>query len=263
MTSFQRALKYIKHQLTARNSKGFGIHSPYIFNLVTNIIHDFTPFYCYRNIEKERKKLLTNKNTITITDMGSGSKANSNKTRAISNIAKHSLKQKKQAQLLFRLVNFSGSQNILEIGTSFGITTSYLTSVSSKSKVITLEGCPETLNIAKNVFQNLNLKNIDIIQGNFNSTLPKALEKFPKIDFVFFDGNHTKEATLNYFELCQAKAHNTTVFIFDDIHLNHDMEQAWEVIKSSKDVKVSIDLFHMGIVFFRKEFTKQHFKVRF
>lgn len=263
MNNFKRGFQFLKHQITARNSKGFGIHSPYVFNLVTKIIHDYTPFYCYQEIENERHKLLANKNKITITDLGSGSKANSNCTRTISNIAKHSLKPKKQAQLLFRLVNYFGSQNILEIGTSFGITTSYLASISSKSQVFTLEGCSETLSIANQVFKNLKLNNIEAIQGNFNETLPKTLENMANFDFVYFDGNHTKEATITYFNLCLNKTHNNTVFVFDDIHSNYEMEQAWETIKENNKVKVTINLFHLGIVFFKKEFTKQHFKVQF
>lgn len=263
MNNFNRALKYCKHQLTSRKSKGFGIHSPFIFNLVTNIIHDYTPYYCYKNIENERKKLLANKKTITITDLGSGSKANKSTQRTIANIAKYSLKPKKQSQLLFRLLNHFGSQNILEIGTSFGITTSYLASISSNSKVVTLEGCPETQNIASCIFKNLNLNNIETYTGNFDATLPKALDQFTKLDFVFFDGNHREEATLSYFELCLEKIHNNTVFIFDDIHLNPEMENAWNTIRANAKVTSSLDLFHLGIIFFKKEFTKQHYKICF
>lgn len=256
-------LKYIKHNITARGRKGYGIHSPSIFKLVTGVIHDFTPFYCYADIEAQRTKLLNNNKTIEITDLGAGSKIYNGNTRLISSIAKYSLKPKKQAQLLFRLVNHYNYKNILEIGTSLGITTSYLASVNSKARILTLEGCNEQLNIAKGVFEKLELKNITPILGNFNDTLPKALNKFEQLDFVFFDGNHTKEATLKYFEQCLPLAHNESLFIFDDIHLNPEMEDFWNELKQRPEVKVTLDLFHLGIVFFRKELTKENFNIRF
>jgi predicted O-methyltransferase YrrM len=263
MTNHQRLLRYLKHQLVARNSKGFGIHSPYIFHLVTEIIHDFIPFYCYGSIEKERQNLLSNNTLIEVNDFGSGSHINKQTQKKVCDIAKHSLKPKKQAQLLFRLVNHFQSKNILEIGSSLGITTSYLASVSSKSKLITLEGCPETSKIAQHTFSNLQLKNITLNTGNFNNTLIPALHKFKKVDFVFFDGNHKKNATLEYFNTCLPFIHNNTVFIFDDIHLSEEMEEAWNEIKIYENVKVTLDLFHLGIVFFKKEFTKQHYNIKF
>lgn len=263
MGNFKQALSYFKHQLTARNSKGFGIHSPYIFHLVTRIIHDFTPFYCYSDIEEERKRLLQNHQTIKVTDFGSGSKALPHTEKRISDIAKHSLKPKTQAQLLFRLLNHFESKNILELGTSLGITTSYLASVSSKAKVITLEGCPEISKQAEQTFTHLNIKNIELITGEFDKTLTEALQKHATIDFVFFDGNHQKEATLNYFHTCLPFKHNNSVFVFDDIHKSEAMMAAWEEIKKHNEVKVTLDLFHLGIVFFRHEFTKQHFNIKF
>lgn len=256
-------LKYIKHYLTSRGRKGYGIHSPSIFKLVTGVIHDFTPFYCYSKIEAERTKLLINHSIIEITELGAGSKIHKGNKRKISSIAKYSLKPQKQAQLLFRLINHYNYKNILEVGSSLGITTSYLASVNSKAKVYTLEGCNEQLNIAKGVFKNLELNNITPIHGNFKDTLNKALNEFEQLDFVFFDGNHTKEATLNYFEQCLPLAHNETMFVFDDIHLNPEMEEFWNKLKQYHEVKVTLDLFHLGIVFFRKELTKENFNIRF
>jgi predicted O-methyltransferase YrrM len=255
--------KYIKFWFTAHNRKGFGIHSPFVFKLVTQIIHDYHPFYCFQEIESQRKKLLQNKQNIKVTDYGTGSKVTTGNHRKISLIAKYSLKPAKQAQLLFRLINYFEYKNILELGTSLGITSSYLAKTHSKAHVITLEGCPNISVIAKQTYTHLNIENITLITGNFNNTLPKAINSFESLDFVFFDGNHTLNATIQYFELCLTKIHNETLFVFDDIYLNRDMETAWEQIKRHPQVKVSLDLFHLGFVFFKKELHPQHFKVRF
>ncbi len=262
--SFLRlAFKYLWHWFNSHNSKGFGIHSPSVFYLVTKVINNFAPYNCFRIIENERAKLCKNQQTINVEDYGTGSKILNDGKKKIAQIAKYSLKPKKQAQLIFRLANYFGSQQILELGTSLGITTSYLASVSTKTKVITLEGCPEISKIAQQTFNNLDLKNIKLITGEFSKTLNSALAELKKVDFVFFDGNHKQEATLNYFKTCLPHIHNNTVFIFDDIHYTNDMEEAWAAIKADNMVKVTIDMFHMGIVFFKKELTKQHFNIRF
>jgi len=257
------AINYIKHYFKAHHKKGYGIHSPFVFHLVTSIIHDYTPFYCFENIEQQRIKMLANTDMIEVTDFGSGSRIHKNNFRKVGHIAKHSVKPTCQAQLLFRLVNHFNAKHILEIGTSLGITSSYLASVNSKSKVITLEGCPKLSSIAQQNFADLHLKNIKLITGEFNQTLPLALKELEKLDFVFFDGNHNKNSTLEYYEQCLRFAHELSVFIFDDIHLNPDMEQFWNTLIQREEITVTLDLFHIGIVFFRKGMTKQNFLIRF
>ncbi|MGD9993897.1 MAG: O-methyltransferase [Salinivirgaceae bacterium] len=256
-------LNYIKFWFTARNRKGFGIHSPFVFKLVIQVIHDYTPFYCFAEIEVQRKKLLKNNCEIQVNDLGTGKTKNKGKQRKISELAKNSLKPAKQAQLLFRLINYFGYRNLLEIGTSLGITSSYLAKTDSRAKLISLEGCENTAGLAQETFDKLKLNNIELMRGDFSQTLPQALEKFNQLDFVFFDGNHTKSATLNYFEHCLEKIHNESLFVFDDIYLNGDMEAVWESIKKHPRVRVSLNLFHLGLVFFKKELSKQHFNLRF
>ena len=81
-------------------------------------------------------------------------------------------------------------------------------------------------------------------------------------NLIYFDGNHSKKATLEYFELLLPTLTNDAVWIFDDIHWSKDMEEAWEIIKNHSKVKVTIDTFQWGIVFFRKEQEKEHFVIR-
>ncbi len=263
MFKLRQVFKFINHWLGSYHSKGFGIHSPFVFYLVTEIIRDFTPFYSFPTIEKQRETLLKNKKKIEVTDFGSGSKSTNSTKRKISFIAKTTLKPARQAQLLFRLINYFKSQQILEIGTSLGITTSYMASVSKKSKVITLEGCPEISKYAKQTFEKLNLKNIELITGNIDETLNRALNRLKNVDFIFFDGNHQLGATIKYFEQCLAYKNSGSIFVFDDIHSSSEMEQAWEKIMNNKEVIITIDLFHMGLVFFKDRLTRQHFNVRF
>ncbi len=250
--------QYIKHWLKA--GKAQGVHSPFVLELLTDVIYVKTKYYSFKKIEKWRELLIDSKKTIQCIDLGAGGQ-NTNKT--VSQIAKNSAKSPELAQLLFRLVNYFQPAQAIELGTSLGISTAYLASANSKTKIITIEGCPETARIAQENFELLKLKNITSLVGNFDEVLPQALSKITKLDLVFFDGNHRKEATLNYFKQCLEKANENTVFIFDDIYWSEEMMQAWTEIKNNTRVTLTLDLFYMGIVFFRKEEAKQHFLIRF
>ncbi len=255
-------LKYLKYKITAKHKGGHGIHSPFVFELLTNVIEHEANYYAFEKINELRYKLSENKEEIQIKDYGEGSKKMSKKRR-ICDIMKHSSVSEKFGELLFRLVNRFSPKNILEIGTAIGISTSYIALPNSKSKIISLEGCPTVAAKARENINYLQIKNVEIIEGKFEDTIDKALAEFPTVDFVFFDGNHRKEATINYFEKTVTKTNNNTLFIFDDIHWSEGMEQAWEHIKKDNRVIVTIDLFFFGMVFFRKEMQKQNFIINF
>lgn len=247
------------HHIKATTERG--VRSPFVVDLLTNVIYVKINYYPFKKIEKWRELLLDSKKTIQCIDLGAGTEKSSDKK--VSYIAKHSAKPAEQAQLLFRLVNYFQPKQVIELGTSLGIGTAYLASANSKTQVITIEGCPQTARVAQENFKYLKLKNIESLIGNFDEVLPKVLAKVNTLDLVFFDGNHRKEATLNYFHQCLEKADDTTVFIFDDIYWSDEMMQAWTEIKNNDRVTLTIDLFFMGIVFFRKEQLKQHFLIRF
>ena len=160
------------------------------------MIYEKNDFYAFAEIENARKRLKKDDRVVKITDFGAGNK----KQAKISEIAKNSLKKEKWAQLLFRIVNFTKAKNVLELGSSLGITTAYLASVDSKIKCVSLEGAPEIANIARKNLEKLKINNVQIIEGNIDETLDKALTEFKTLDFVFFDANHRKEPTLKYFE---------------------------------------------------------------
>jgi len=235
-----------------------------MFSLYSDVISSQPPYYFYERVEEMRSNLLASKQTIVIEDYGAGSKKHrSNSKRAVSDIARHSLKPAKYGQLLFRLVNAYKPKNILELGTSLGITTSYLAGADSGIQVVSVEGCPQTAAVAKTVLQDLNIVNVDLVNAKFDDFLPDFLEKTPSLDFVFFDGNHTKTATLHYFELCLEKSHDNSLFIFDDIHWSKGMEEAWVIIKDHAKVKATVDLYGVGLVIFNKDLSKENFVLKF
>jgi predicted O-methyltransferase YrrM len=263
-SKFQLAKKYLHYYLTASNGKGHGIHSPFVFEFIKNVLNDTMQYECYGFIEQQRKILLGNTETIEVEDFGAGSVVIKTNKRIVKNIAQSSLKPKKFSQLLFRMVQYYKPKTILELGTSFGITTAYLAAGNTNAKVYTCEGAKNIAAIAQQTFNNLNLKNIELTEGDFTNTLPPLLMQVKNIDFAFVDGNHRKVPTLGYFLNLLNVSSPSTILIFDDIHLSAEMEEAWEQIKQHSAVTLTIDLFFVGIVCINPAIkVKQHFVVRF
>lgn len=263
-SAFQLAKKYFNYYFRAQNGKGHGVHSPFVFDFIIHVLNDKKKYECYSKIESLRKQLLTKNTTIEVEDFGAGSAVIPFKNRKIKDIANSSLKRKKYAQLLLRIARYYQSKNIVELGTSFGISTCYLASANKNSKVTTFEGAHHIANIAIDNFKQAGLNNIELIEGNFEKTLPEIIDKIENVDLLFIDGNHRKKATLEYFDIFLKKSNTQSIFIFDDIHWSEEMEEAWKLIQQHDSVTLTIDLFFIGLVFFRKDFkVKQHFTIRF
>ena len=263
-THFQLAKKYVQYFFTASNGKGHGIHSPFVFEFIKFVLNDKINYEIYSTIEKQRQVLLNDKTVIDVEDFGAGSTVIKTKQRVVKDIASSSLKPKKYSQLLFRMIQFYNKKNLLELGTSFGITTSYMAAATNNPSVTSMEGSQSIAKIAQQNFDALQLKNIHIVCGDFEKTLSPFLENVGTLDFAFLDGNHRKIPTLQYFKQILEKSNEETMIVFDDIHWSKEMEEAWEEIKVNKAVTLTIDLFFIGIVFLKKEFkVKQHFSIRY
>ena len=270
----QSYLKFLWH-----SKNEHAVHSPFVFSLLTKCFYDkkskpdpsgSEQAKQYAVLRNYRNSLLANNNTIEVTDFGAGSKVFKSNTRVIAKIAQTAGISAKRAELLYRITRYFQPDSILEIGTSLGLATAALAlgsrSVGIKAKVTTLEGCPETAKIAQFHLQKFNFNNVESIVTTFssylekwNSSLNTATEHF---SLIYFDGNHSKKATLDYFELLLPTITNESVWIFDDIHWSSEMEIAWEIIKTHPKVTVTIDTFQWGLVFFRCEQPKEHFVIR-
>ena len=231
-SSFQLAIKYFNYFLTASSGKGHGIHSPFVFDFITKVLNDNEQYPAYEKVELLRKELLLDNTILTVEDFGAGSSVSKSNQRTVASIAKSATKPKKYAQLLYRIVQYYKPATILELGTSLGITTSYFALANPSAKIITMEGAEAIANAAQKNFSALELKNIELIKGNFDTTLSPLINRLSSIDLSFIDGNHRKEPTLNYFNQLLTKTTFSTILIFDDIHWSREMEDAWEKLKT-------------------------------
>ena len=250
---FKSSLKY---KMKATNAHG--IHSPFVFEFYNEVLKKVKES-AQPQIEARRKQLLADQTIIEITDFGAGSKKHESNSRKIAELAKNAAVSKKYGQLLRRIIDYYKIDTVLELGTSLGLGTAYL--AGQKNSVTTLEGCPEIAKKAKESFQLLDLKNVNLLIGEFDACFTGLADQI--FDLIYIDGNHTEEATLNYFNKFLSHANNDTFLIFDDIRWSEGMERAWCKIIQSDEINVSIELLRMGIVLKRKEQTKQHFILKF
>jgi predicted O-methyltransferase YrrM len=261
LNQFLIPYRFLKYWL--RSVDHHSLHSPFLFNLYTRVLKNRQNPKIFKEIEDIRKEVLKDETIIHITDFGAGSLSSSRKERKVKSIAKSGLSSQKFSQLLYNLVVYYQPESIIELGTSLGINTLYLASFSPEIKLTTFEGCPETATYAQNVFQKLEMNNISLIIGNIDEKLPIFLDQQNKIDLIYFDANHRYKPTLNYFELALKKAHQNSLFIFDDIHWSSEMEEAWKSIKNHPKVILTVDIFDAGLVFFNSALTPANLILEF
>ena len=255
-------IAYIKFLLKSTNQHG--VHSPFVYDLLTKCLYIKEEKPAYKKIKSYIQAVLTDSKIIKVTDFGAGSRVFKSADRKVGAIAKNAGIPLHRAILLNKLVSYFQFKTGLELGTSVGIASAAIAQ-NNPIQLTTLEGCPETAGVAQEYFDKFNLENIDLKVGEFDDllkTITENPEKQLPLDLIYFDGNHKKKPTLKYFETLLPLAHNNSVFIFDDIHWSIEMEEAWEEIKAHPEVHVTIDSFFWGIVFFRKEQEKEHFRIR-
>ncbi len=253
---------WIKHQFSAWNSGGEGIHSPYLFYIVRLVIDDDNRYYCWDDIEERRDAMLRATKQIEVTDFGS---RGGTYTTSVKKVAKNSLSSPRNAQIFFRIANWLGhdaerSIDIIELGTNLGITTAYLASAAKTNRITSFEGSEELIQLARRNWRKLGLRNIRVFHGNIDQTLFKHAKK--PFDLAFIDANHRYEPTCRYVDHLAQFAHEKSIIIIDDIHYSPEMEQAWKTIQQRDYVTTTMDYFDFGLIFFDTHYLKKHYRLR-
>ncbi|MCO6491248.1 MAG: class I SAM-dependent methyltransferase [Phaeodactylibacter sp.] len=259
-THLRLVWKYLQYYRRAETR--YGLHSPFVYELVEKTVEDTRTFYAFPIIEGLRSLLLRDNTAVTVTDHGAGSKAERSSRRTVRSLARHSAVSPATGRLLFRLVHFIKPATLLELGTSLGISTAYQAAAAHHAAFITIEGCPATAALAQQHLRQLNLPNVRLLAGTFREKLPEALRELKRLDYLYLDGDHRRGASLEYFEQCLPYAHADSVFVIADIYWSAEMEEAWAAMRRHPRVSLSVDLFHLGLLFFREEQREQeHFTV--
>ncbi|MDT8401149.1 MAG: class I SAM-dependent methyltransferase [Bacteroidales bacterium] len=263
LMNYYRMAAALRYFTCSRHRKGHGIHSPFVYDFINNVLRKETPRERQEVILSLKKLMKQSKIRVRVNDLGGGSAYMPSADRRLSDISRKSSVHKRHGRILFNLAYCYDGQNILEMGTSVGISALYMALGAPSSRIISLEGCNNLAEIAKKNFSACKVENIDVMTGDFGELLPIIRDINFRPSMVFVDGNHTKKAALNYFAFLKELITRDSVIIFDDINYSFEMNEAWNEIKSDSQVSVSIDIFQMGMVFFHRGMVKQDFVIRY
>ena len=231
----------------------YQVHSPFVYDLCRAALEDDRHRYAFDDIEQLRRRLLRSSDTLEMTDYGAGSRVAGTTTRRLAQVARDSANAGARGELLFRLVDFLKPAALLEMGTSLGIGTLYQKFAARRARMISLEGCPQTADRARHHLEVMQRSEVDIRIGPFDETLPAALADLGRVDWLFNDGDHRYEPTLRYFKTVLPYLHPGSVLVFDDIHWSDGMERAWRELRTHPRVRLSVDFYHCGLLFFRED----------
>lgn len=261
--AFQLLIKYIRYYLSAMNGKGHGMHSPFVYGFIRNVLNDASRYGAPEEVEALRAAMRRDQTELSIEDLGAGSRRGATKRRTIAQLARTAAKPAKYGQLLHRLVKHYQVRNAVELGTSLGLTTAYLAR-GGTTQLHSIEGSRSIHDVASRNLEGLKVSGVTLHLGNFDDVLPGVLQQLGVVDLGFVDGNHRYTPTMRYFEQLLGHCGNDSILVFDDIHWSREMEQAWEDIKRDPRVRCTVDIFFLGFVFFRDEFkVPRHFTVRY
>ncbi len=248
-------VEYIKYRWNARTLHG--IHSPFIFDFMekaSKLRPNVRDEMVIKNFVFKQRR---NRKKLEIKDYGAKSKK-LDQYRSIDQIFKTSSSFGKNGILLFRICMHFKPQNILELGTSIGMGSLYMHLGNPKSRLISIEGCPETHSIAK---ENLKTYPIELINNTFKNAIQTFSEE--KFDLVFIDGHHNGKALLEYMDALMEYTHDNTIFVLDDIRWSHSMLDSWNKLSGAQTYHLSLDFFRMGVLVRRPQQVKENFILRF
>jgi predicted O-methyltransferase YrrM len=231
----------------------YDVHSPFVAELTRAVLEDRRHFYAFSEIELLREQLRFDKTELHVKDHGAGSNVDTDALRKIADLARHAAVPPVVGRMLFRLVDFCKPGTILELGTSLGISTLYLRAGALNARLLTVEGSAEVAAQARANFAKQQVNDIEVYLGTFQEQLPRTLQDLQQLDFLYLDGDHREAATMNYVEQCLAYARTPSVFVIADIYWSNEMQAAWDRLRAHPRVRLSVDVFHFGILFFREE----------
>jgi predicted O-methyltransferase YrrM len=244
---------YLKWFSKARHWKGFGIHSPFAYSFVKDVIYDNFRYPEYAKVNSITKQIKKEIKDAHITSPNKTSYVDALKIGV----------RRKERRLLFRIVKAFKLPKIIELGTGAGFSTSSMALANEKSNIVTLDNNSDLQCVVKKVFEKELDTTTTFITQSFDEVLEDILQQEGLHGMVFVDGNHKKEATINYFETIMKHATPETIIAFHDIHWPEEMNDAWNYIKKDARVKITFDLFNIGIIFFNPGLQKQDYNVIF
>ena len=217
--------------LRKKQSKGHGIHSPFAFDIITNVLNSPYSYYAFTDIP----------------DSFPYSKGETKKIKKINHLS-------------FRLVNHFKATNKLEINPGNGLNTSYIKSPSSKINYKSISGKGSLVNAAEESTSGVGV--VEVTSGETNKAEGSESDVSTtkkKYDAVFININGDKSCIPSIKWLLDI-SHENTFWVINPINKKHS-KQFCQLIVNHESVTVSFDTNNTLVVFLRKSYHKHHYFV--
>ena len=249
-------IKYLMHCISSVTRK---VDGEFMDEFTNHILRNKTILPEHQAIESHRHALCRNHTLIASASFGAGSRSRGEAT-TIGYMAQTASVNPKYGRLLFWLVRHYQPAQVIELGTALGISSLYMAMANKNTRIITIEGNPQLAEMAMLGFNAHGLTNITLIHKTFEDALPVVLPTLTGSTLIFIDGNHTREATVRYYQLLGENSGKNQIMVLDDINWSYPMSQAWDAIVRSKQKGLVIDLFRLGIIFEDRENNGQKYR---
>ena len=205
-----------------RHAAGFGVHSPFAFNLILDIINTPHSYYIYNDNKRKLDRAGLDNNETKL----------------------------KYAELLFRLMNRFNAKDILEIGSGLGINTLYISAHSKQTSVICVEQEEEKAKTAHSLLTN-KLENII-----FANVLPTKENSFDVIVWDLKEYPLKDDETLR--TICSTLKSDGFIVV-NHINKGKQNKAVWQKIMKHDALTMSFDLEAIGIGFFKPSLPKLNY----
>ncbi len=251
-------LAYIRFWLIQEDL--YAIQSPSVYHLYHNLLqHKRRGLKTKNTTDHLRKKLLRDRSVLEIEDYGAGSIHLPKKKRTTAEVTRYSTSSKKYSLLYQYFCSITPAKTVLELGTCTGINIQYLAQ-ASLGEVYTIEGSQALKEKASSYNTN---NNIHYLTGKIQEVLPTLLSKVKQVDFVLIDASHTYRDTLVFFDMLLPYLHEKSIMAIGDIHWSKGMEAAWKVLCIHDRVRLQLDFYECGILFFDPVLPKAQYVLNY
>lgn len=215
-----------------------GVHSPFVYDLAINCIYNHQRYEGYKSIKSYQQKIAPLFHET------------SRKTPQFS---------AKKSKLLHRLACHFSPKIIIDHSYSTGQVAAALSSYKSVKTLyssISSEKHTEDLKSLLRSTQQANIAFSPSAMDHFFSTTDTSF------DLAFLSSTDQAENSYKQYLKLLPSATEESILIIDNIYQSQATEKAWNAIKQHEQTRVTVDLFYVGVVFFRTAQVKQHFRLR-
>lgn len=253
--------RYLWFLLKARSV--YRIHSPFVYRLCTEVLLKSINNQSdagFRLAGRMRAQIFSDRKSVQMNDVGAGS--HFRKKMTLGRRARSLSMSRKETHILYKLVKKFRPRHIIELGTGAGVSALYMAAADRNTNVESIEGNPVMVQLAQQAVSKSGLQNITIYEGLFDNVLPGLLKNTAEVDLIFIDGDHKSTSLFRYYEMIKPYLKENSILVLHDIYWSADMMKAWKALSLMPEVTFSVDIFHLGLLFFRRGGSGEHFRIR-